>query len=52
VASTSRCTVRDPVAALGAAGFTVTALRRFRFPDVPLTQPATPHVLGLAHRPH
>ena len=44
-------TSRDPVAAIAAAGFQVEALRHFRFPDVALSQPATPHVLGLARRP-
>lgn len=43
-------TARDPVAALEQAGFDVAELRRFRFPDVALTQPATPHVLGRARR--
>ena len=44
-------TARDPVAAVEQAGFGVAELRRFRFPDIPLTQPATPHVLGRARRP-
>ena len=41
----------DPVGDITAAGFEVTAVRRLRFPDVRTTQPATPHVLGLARRP-
>jgi SAM-dependent methyltransferase len=41
----------DPVRDIEAAGFAVTRLRRRRFPDTRLTQPATPHVLGLARRP-
>ena len=43
-------TARDPVAAVEQAGLGVVELRRFRFPDVALTQPATPHVLGRARR--
>jgi SAM-dependent methyltransferase len=44
-------TAVDPVGLVEGAGFEVTALRRFRFPDTRLTLPATPHVLGLARRP-
>ncbi|WP_460934482.1 class I SAM-dependent methyltransferase [Phycicoccus ginsengisoli] len=44
-------TSRDQVAELEAAGFEVTAIRRFRFPDPGPTTPATPHVLGEARRP-
>lgn len=44
-------TAVDPVAAIEGAGFEVTALRRFRFPDTRLPLPTTPHVLGLARRP-
>jgi ubiquinone/menaquinone biosynthesis C-methylase UbiE len=44
-------TAVDPVGLVERAGFEVTALRRFRFPDTRLTLPATPHVLGLARRP-
>jgi ubiquinone/menaquinone biosynthesis C-methylase UbiE len=44
-------TAVDPVGLVEEAGFEVTALRRFRFPDTRLTLPATPHVLGLARRP-
>ena len=41
-------TARDPVAALTRAGFQVTGLRRLRFPETRVTQPASPHVLGTA----
>ncbi|MFG1779404.1 class I SAM-dependent methyltransferase [Micromonospora sp. NPDC049051] len=43
-------TGRDTVAAIRAAGFSVTELDRFRFPDSRLTGPAAPHVLGVATR--
>jgi ubiquinone/menaquinone biosynthesis C-methylase UbiE len=43
-------TARDTVGALGVAGFEVTDLDRFRFPDIWLTQPTTPQVLGTAVR--
>ncbi len=41
-------TTTDPVAAITKAGFTITALRALRFPDVRFSQPTTPHVLGHA----
>ncbi|MEU4780352.1 methyltransferase domain-containing protein [Micromonospora sp. NPDC023633] len=41
-------TGRDTVAAIRAAGFTVTELDAFRFPDSRLPGPAAPHVLGVA----
>ncbi len=44
-------TAGDPAGLMGAAGFTVTAVRRLRFPATRVPQPATPHVLGLARRP-
>ena len=44
-------TSRDTLAAITAAGFEVTSLQRFRFPESRLPQPAAPHVLGVAHRP-
>jgi hypothetical protein len=44
-------TATDPVGLIEAAGFAVTAVRRLRFPESRLTQPAAPHVLGLARRP-
>ena len=44
-------TSTDTVALLGAAGLTVTDLRRFAFPETRLPQPATPHVLGTARSP-
>jgi ubiquinone/menaquinone biosynthesis C-methylase UbiE len=40
----------DPVGDIAAAGFDVASVRRLRFPDTAVTLPATPHVLGLAHR--
>ncbi|MBF5030903.1 MULTISPECIES: class I SAM-dependent methyltransferase [unclassified Micromonospora] len=43
-------TARDTVAAIRAAGFTVTELDRFRFPPSGLPAPASPHVLGTAIR--
>jgi ubiquinone/menaquinone biosynthesis C-methylase UbiE len=44
-------TSRDTLAAITTAGFEVTSLQRFRFPESRLPQPAAPHVLGVAHRP-
>jgi ubiquinone/menaquinone biosynthesis C-methylase UbiE len=41
---------RDTVAAIGAAGFVITDLDRFRFPDTPMALAAAPHVLGSATR--
>ena len=42
---------RDTLAAITAAGFRVTSLRRLRFPDTRLPSPTSPHILGVAHRP-
>ncbi|MEU4477507.1 methyltransferase domain-containing protein [Micromonospora sp. NPDC023966] len=44
-------TARDTVAAIRAAGFTVTELDRFRFPPTGMPGPASPHVLGRAVGP-
>ena len=44
-------TSRDTPAAITAAGFQITSVQRFRFPEGRLPQPAAPHVLGVAHRP-
>jgi ubiquinone/menaquinone biosynthesis C-methylase UbiE len=44
-------TFTDPVGDIETAGFEITTLRRFRFPESRFTQPASPHVLGLARRP-
>lgn len=44
-------TDRDTVAAIRSAGFTVTDLDRFRFPQTQVPAPAAPHVLGTATRP-
>ena len=41
-------TTTDPLGLLESAGFRVAAVRRLRFPDIWLTMPATPHVLGVA----
>jgi SAM-dependent methyltransferase len=43
-------TARDTATAIAAAGFEVERLERFRFPDVALTTPTTPQVLGVAVR--
>ena len=43
-------TGRDTVAAIGAAGFEVEELDRFRFPEGARASPAAPHVLGRARR--
>ena len=42
-------TSRDTLAAITAAGFQITSVQRFRFPEGRLPQPAAPHVLGVAH---
>jgi ubiquinone/menaquinone biosynthesis C-methylase UbiE len=42
---------RDPVAAIAAAGFTVTDLTRYRLPDSRLPWPTAPHARGVAVRP-
>ncbi|MGC9664927.1 class I SAM-dependent methyltransferase [Planosporangium sp. 12N6] len=44
-------TSRDTVAAIHAAGFVITEVDRFRFPDLPVALAAAPHVLGSATRP-
>jgi ubiquinone/menaquinone biosynthesis C-methylase UbiE len=44
-------TATNPVGFMAAAGFTVTTVRWLRFPDTLFTQPASPHVLGVARRP-
>lgn len=44
-------TGRDTAAALTAAGFSVTELDRFPFPEAGFRSPATPHILGTAERP-
>jgi ubiquinone/menaquinone biosynthesis C-methylase UbiE len=41
-------TSTDTIGLLTAAGLAVTALRRFRFPETRVPQPAAPHVLGTA----
>lgn len=41
---------RDPVAAIAAAGFTVTDLTRYRMPDSGLPWPTSPHARGVAVR--
>jgi ubiquinone/menaquinone biosynthesis C-methylase UbiE len=44
-------TSRDTAAAVADAGFTIERLDRFRFPDVRLSMPTSPHILGMARRP-
>jgi ubiquinone/menaquinone biosynthesis C-methylase UbiE len=44
-------TSRDTVTAIRTAGFQVTELERFLFPDTPVTLAPAPHVLGRATRP-
>lgn len=44
-------TARDTLGAITAAGFTLAAVDRFRFPPTGLPMPASPHVLGTAVRP-
>lgn len=44
-------TSRDHIAAITAAGFSVTSTRRLRFPDQRFSLPTTPHVLGSARAP-
>lgn len=44
-------TGRDTIAAIRAAGFVITGLDRFHFPDSRIPMPATPHALGTAVRP-
>jgi ubiquinone/menaquinone biosynthesis C-methylase UbiE len=44
-------TSRDTAAAIADAGFTIERLDRFRFPDVRLSMPTSPHILGIARRP-
>ncbi len=44
-------TGRDTAAAIEAAGFVITGLRRFTFPPGGPSGPAAPHILGSATRP-
>ena len=43
-------TGRDTAAELENAGFTIEQIERFRFPDVRLSLPTSPHILGIARR--
>jgi ubiquinone/menaquinone biosynthesis C-methylase UbiE len=43
-------TSRDTAAAIEDAGFTIEQIDRFRFPDIRLSTPMTPHILGVARR--
>jgi len=43
-------TGRDTAAAVRAAGFTIERLDRFRFPDMRLTLPTSPHLSVIASR--
>jgi len=42
---------RDTLSAISAAGFQITDLQRFRFPDSGPPIPTAPHILGIARRP-
>ncbi|KNB53883.1 class I SAM-dependent methyltransferase [Streptomyces caatingaensis] len=44
-------TSRDPLAAIGAAGFAIGTWRRLRVPDGPVRLPSSPCVTGVAVRP-
>ncbi|MFV0131034.1 class I SAM-dependent methyltransferase [Streptomyces sp. HMX112] len=44
-------TARDPLAAIGAAGFELVTYRRLRVPDTGVPLPSSPCVLGVARRP-
>lgn len=43
-------TGRDTAATIGRAGFRIDRLHHFRFPDVGLSLPTSPHILGAASR--
>lgn len=43
-------TSRDTASAIADAGFTIERLDRFRFPDIQLSLPTSPHILGVARR--
>jgi ubiquinone/menaquinone biosynthesis C-methylase UbiE len=45
-------TGRDTAAEITLAGFEITAIDRFEFPEVRVPQPASAHILGSAVRPH
>jgi ubiquinone/menaquinone biosynthesis C-methylase UbiE len=42
---------RDTAAAIELAGFEIDKIERFEFPDLPIAMPASPHIIGRAHRP-
>ncbi|MBS2533053.1 class I SAM-dependent methyltransferase [Catenulispora sp. NF23] len=44
-------TARDSAAAITTAGFTITELDRFEFPETRIPMPAQTHILGTANRP-
>lgn len=44
-------TGRDTAAAIEAAGLTIETLERFRFPDMRIPLPASPHIIGTARTP-
>ncbi|MGW3645776.1 class I SAM-dependent methyltransferase [Streptomyces sp. NPDC000878] len=44
-------TGRDTQAAISAAGFTLTSLEKFAFPETRVPSPAATHILGTAERP-
>ncbi|MGW6906690.1 class I SAM-dependent methyltransferase [Streptomyces sp. NPDC054940] len=45
-------TGRDTQAAITTAGFTLTSVEKFAFPETRLPSPAATHILGTAERPH
>jgi ubiquinone/menaquinone biosynthesis C-methylase UbiE len=42
---------RDTAGAIERAGFEIDTIERFEFPDLPIAMPASPHIVGRAHRP-
>jgi hypothetical protein len=44
-------TGRDTQAAITTAGFTLTSLEKFPFPETRVPSPAATHILGTAERP-
>ena len=44
-------TARDTAAAISDTGFEIVRFERLRFPDMPISLPSSPHILGAAVRP-
>jgi ubiquinone/menaquinone biosynthesis C-methylase UbiE len=42
---------RDTAGAIEDAGFEIDSVEHFEFPDLPIAMPASPHIIGRAHRP-